>query len=971
MRASLATAVMMIALQAGGFAARAAVGAPRAAGDALRASTCRPDEASERDRFGARRKKHDQQKPDQQVPRIREETRVDIVLVDVNVVDGNGKPVEGLGAADFEVSIDGRPRTIQTVQYITQAPGPGAAEPAGEAPRVSSNEEVARGRLFMVVVDEANISTGDARALDEPLEKFFSSLGPRDRVGLTTIPLGGPRIDFTSDSKRVRRALEGITGMTQTRSLSRYSIGLAEAFAFENLSPEWGEVVARECAGLSGEAYQVCKMDVEADARTMIVDTRYRANASLGGLYDTVRSLRAVEGPKTVVFVSGGIVIERDDAMSFAVASEAAAADTTIFVMHLERPLVDAGVARPSPTLFQDQELGRRGLEFVAGRARGEVFRVATSTEFAFARIAAETSGYYLLGVDAEPSDRDGKTHQVRVELASSRRGMTLRSRREFRYDVVAADGATDEQRLGELLGAPTTVNEIPIRASAYTMGDPSRGKLQVHVAAEIGQGATAEETMVVGFVLTDQSGRPRASAGQRLALQPVDPRAPSPLRYTGRAWIEPGDYTLKLAVVQPGGLRGSIEHPVRVRLTRAGPLQAADLFVLDAPGSGSIEFRPEVVTRLTGQRVAAFCELYAEGPKAFEQAGITFEIAASEDGPALIGGTARPAGTEPTRRMVQLAMSTSMLPPGDYFARIILTDGGNETARLLRAFRVERRPVAGGAAGAGGAPGATSGTPAIGAESVVPKPVFRREALLEPDALWPFLNQLGKPSSPIVAAALDDAREGRFDAILESPPPAMPDMAMSFVRGLALYARGGQANLNEALAAFREASGFFPATFYIGACFAAAGMDTEAAGAWQTSLVTQENVPIVYEMLSDALMRLGRYSEANDILEEAAARFQGLESLEPRRAAASLGMGDAQGAFRRVASFIDRHPDDLDAMFLALRLLYEAVADEKWIAGREEDRARLLEYARKYSEAGGPHDALVQQWVKAVGKRD
>jgi len=383
---------------------------------------------------------------------------------------------------------------------------------------------------------------------------------------------------------------------------------------------------------------------------------------------------------------------------------------------------------------------------------------------------------------------------------------------------------------------------------------------------------------------------------------------------------------------------------------------------VLDAPVSGSIVVRPEVLARLTGRRVAAYCEMYAADASKFEQVGVSVEIAASEDGPMLIGGKSRAAGTEATRRLVQVAVTTTMLPPGDYVARVIITERGEEVARLRRAFRVERPLAAVGEASPGaGAPGLL--------ETVVPKTVFQPEALLEPAALAPFIDMIGTPSSPRVATAIEEARHGRFETVLD--PPASPDMAASFLRGLALFSRG---DLNNAAIAFRaalRASGdFFPAAFFLGACHAAGGRDTEAAGAWQTSLITLENVPLVYEMLADALVRLGRYKEAREILEDAASRFPDHESLEPRRAAVALGLGDAFDAYGRVAAFLERHPDDNDALFLVIRLLYEAVANERMILGRDADRSALQDFARRYTEGKGPHAALVAQWLKAVQRQ-
>src|SRR4030095_4169121 len=78
---------------------------------------------------------------------------------------------------------------------------------------------------------------------------------------------------------------------------------------------------------------------------------------------------------------------------------------------------------------------------------------------------------------------------------------------------------------------------------------------------------------------------------------------------------------------------------------------------------------------------------------------------------------------------------------------------------------------------------------------------------------------------------------------------------------------KGAEARFREAL---RMDSEFLPAAFYLGACLAAAGRDREAAGAWQTSLITESNAPFVYTLLGDALLRLRDVEQAIDVLTEA-----------------------------------------------------------------------------------------------------
>src|SRR5207249_3426790 len=66
----------------------------------------------------------------------------------------------------------------------------------------------------------------------------------------------------------------------------------------------------------------------------------------------------------------------------------------------------------------------------LAGSARGTLFTVAGTGSGIFNRIEAELAGYYLLGVESDSRDRDGKPHPVRVDVP--RRGAIVRARRQL-----------------------------------------------------------------------------------------------------------------------------------------------------------------------------------------------------------------------------------------------------------------------------------------------------------------------------------------------------------------------------------------------------------------------------------------------------------------------------------------------------------------------------------------------------------
>ena len=125
----------------------------------------------------------------------------------------------------------------------------------------------------------------------------------------------------------------------------------------------------------------------------------------------------------------------------------------------------------------------------------------------------------------------------------------------------------------------------------------------------------------------------------------------------------------------------------------------------------------------------------------------------------------------------------------------------------------------------------------------------------MTPQVVGFFLDRMN--AADAAGSAIADAKAGRFDEAAEASVKAggSERLASVFLNGLALYARG---QLEAAAGQFREAlrldSEFFPAAFYLGSCYAAGGRDREAAGAWQTSLVTEGDAPFVYTLLGDAL---------------------------------------------------------------------------------------------------------------------
>jgi VWFA-related protein len=142
---------------------------------------------------------------DQQPPAFR--SAIDLVPVDVSVVDNNGRPVSGLEAGDFVLTVDGKPRRIASAEFVS-ASQELTATPAPTPTHYSTNTGSGAGRLIMIVVDQGNIGNGRGRQLMESASKFVMRLGPSDRVGLVAIPGSGPQVDFTANHAVVAAMLQ-------------------------------------------------------------------------------------------------------------------------------------------------------------------------------------------------------------------------------------------------------------------------------------------------------------------------------------------------------------------------------------------------------------------------------------------------------------------------------------------------------------------------------------------------------------------------------------------------------------------------------------------------------------------------------------------------------------------------------------------------------------------------------------------
>jgi VWFA-related protein len=629
--------------------------------------------------------------PDQPI-----KSSIDIVRVDVNAVNGSGQPVPDLTIEDFDLRVDGRGRAITSVQFV---PVPaGAADRPPEPAHYSSNAGAAGGRLIMIAVDRATLSTARARAALKAASAFVASLNRADRVALATIP-HGPQVGFTADHELVQRLVLEIDG-TAVDSFGNHNIGISDALAFERRDDLTMQLITeRECGAASVGANQrsgssevmICQGEVKAEALLVAAHARERSRQTITGLQALLGGFPPSQTPKILVLISEGLVIQGEPSPLSWLDERAAAAHVTIYPIRLETSGADASQRRAPANVMLDRTVQEDGLAAIAQATGGEMFRLISNSNFAFERLAAELSGYYLLGFEPDTGERDGRPHALEVRVR--RPGVTVRSRREFTIPVAAVTAPDTE--IVKALRDPLPVADIPLRLTTYAFHDPRRDQTRLFMAAEIDRSADPNSKIAVGYVIVDFDGQLIASRMDS-ALPSPGPDGPSVQAYVSDVALDPGKYTVKLAVVDDFGRRGSVERVADAVLTEAGPVRVSELLLGSARAAGSaLPLVPVISGDIAQGALHAYLELFADRPDSFEGVNVTLEIAPSSEAKAL-QRVPVPLVTQEEDRRLRVAsarLDPERLPPGEYVARAVIAVGFDTVGQVTRPFRVPSRP--------------------------------------------------------------------------------------------------------------------------------------------------------------------------------------------------------------------------------------------------------------------------------------
>lgn len=369
-----------------------------------------------------------------QTPTFRAGTN--LVLIDAQVVARDGAPIPSLTKEQFEVFIDGRRRPIVSADFLRashQAPATLTGAPAADGATITRD-----GRIIIVAVDQNSFPAVARSSAQEAVRRVIEQAPPDDYVGLVAFP-GTLQLSPTRDRRALLEAVDRLAGLrVDLNRQSRFNLSMADAATLQGKVPvATQEIICRECQ-LCGAVDRSCKDELISDAMSISTALEQQGMLSIAGLHAVLDATTSLAGRKTLVVVSAGLPTSNLPngrpnltAETERIARRAAAANVNLYVFYLNTHFLRAFSAeygRRNYSVYEDISLFGSGLERFADSGGGAFFQIEVDSDPFVARALRETSASYVLAVQAEDADRDGKEHFVRVTVRE--RGATLRYRR-------------------------------------------------------------------------------------------------------------------------------------------------------------------------------------------------------------------------------------------------------------------------------------------------------------------------------------------------------------------------------------------------------------------------------------------------------------------------------------------------------------------------------------------------------------
>jgi VWFA-related protein len=309
----------------------------------------------------------------------------------------------------------------------------------------------------VLAIDTRSFDVATWQRASATARAFVADLQRDDRIGLYAYPDGPvlpPRPDHGRVSVAVGTLVAGGQAFVTQFNLTPSEVVDIAAESVRLRSP--GSAVRRtrdqafeqgaDAPTVQAVHLRECPQDPDCPARILLEanaaahQLEGRAIESLTGLDGLTRTVAEWPGRKTIVLLTRGLPISdrpggRPDPgdVSRVLGQALARANASVYTLFVESNARDEFAAsrrtigRPGVQMAREQRMQSAWLEQFSDAAGGLLLRISQDSTTGWQQVLRETAAYYLLGVQPEQADRDGRLHTLRVRV--DRRNSTVRSR--------------------------------------------------------------------------------------------------------------------------------------------------------------------------------------------------------------------------------------------------------------------------------------------------------------------------------------------------------------------------------------------------------------------------------------------------------------------------------------------------------------------------------------------------------------
>jgi VWFA-related protein len=500
----------------------------------------------------------------QSQPVLKSETA--IVEVDAIVTDRSGRFIRDLRLDEIQVFEDGRPQRLQAL-YLVDAGM--AAEVRDPAAGLSSTPDSSRSirRSFFLLFDQEHLTPGSLNRVRSGAESFLASdfrdgqdlagmyaIGGTSQVRMTT-----SREELLAAVKKIKPRSDVTSRLADLRQWPRL-LGEVEASRIDKGDTTvLNMAIARACEEQrTPNCAADAELELQSKAKRHMREADAAVNRSLQALSIAAKSLSALEGRKTLVFLTDGFMADTHRGQLRVVSGDAGRAGVAIYVVDARgldktaagRSIQD-GAASGDTFAAAAFDTTDDSSDQLADATGGLVVRNVNNGQQALAAIAKDSGTYYVIGYVPDKPEPDGRFRSIEVRVA--RDGVVTRARRGY-------------------VASPRTAPLIAVApGSSPAPGTSPAPATPTHEAPGTRHEAPVLASTSLSPIADLPSGRPRASDNVRLLIEQAPPDTSTRLKpHAGTEAAERG-----WARYEKGDLEGAAEELAGAVASPDAPLWA------------------------------------------------------------------------------------------------------------------------------------------------------------------------------------------------------------------------------------------------------------------------------------------------------------------------------------------------------------------------------------------------------------